>query len=52
MTVETDDHGVAIVRMTATSGTIHTVNIMVASPVTSGQVKFVVDVLPSNKKPV
>lgn len=44
ISVETDDEGYAGVRMYGTPGTINDVNILAASPVTSGQVKFIVRV--------
>ncbi len=51
ITVDTDDNGVARVRMIGTMGTINDVNILAASPVTSGQVKFVVVVQAQSKQP-
>ena len=45
ITVEANDAGVATVQFTAPPGTINHVNILVASPMTAGQAKFVVEVL-------
>jgi len=44
MTVEASSDGVAEAEFFATTGTIANVNILASSPVTSGQVKFVVDI--------
>lgn len=44
ITVRADDRGIAIARFTGSSGTLNDVNILAASPVTSGQVKFIVNV--------
>lgn len=44
MTVEADGQGIAQVKFYGISGTINDVNILAASPVASGQVKFVVNV--------
>lgn len=44
ITVAADDQGIATAEFVAPPGTINRVNILSASPVTSGQVKFVVDV--------
>lgn len=44
ITVRADEQGIAAARFTATSGTINDVNILAASPLTSGQLKFTVNV--------
>ncbi len=44
ITVRADDRGIATVRFTGSPGTINDVNIMAASPLNSGQAKFVVNV--------
>ena len=44
ITVAADDSGVATAEFLAAPGTIAEVNVLAASPVTSGQVKFVVDI--------
>jgi hypothetical protein len=44
ITVRADERGRARVKFTATPGTISDINILAASPVTSGQVKYVVNV--------
>jgi len=49
ITVLADENGVASTEFLATPGTINDVNILAASPMASGQVKFVVNVsLPSS----
>jgi len=42
ITVQADDSGVAQAKLTGTPGTFNNVNILAASPLTSGQVKFTV----------
>lgn len=44
ITVAADDSGVATAEFLASTGTIAKVNVLAGSPVTSGQVKFVVDI--------
>ena len=44
ITVQADGNGIATVRFTGSGGTINDVNILAASPVNSGQAKFVVNV--------
>ena len=44
ITVQADARGIASARFTATPGTIGQVDILAASPLTSGQVKFHVDI--------
>lgn len=44
ITVQAGDDGVAVARFTGTPGTINNVNILAASPMTSGQLRFVVNV--------
>lgn len=46
VTVVADDKGLAIATFTATPGTIADVNILAASPLSSGQAQFIVHVLP------
>ena len=46
ITVAANDGGAAVGRFTASSGTVNYVTILAASPVTSGQIQFVVNVLP------
>jgi len=43
--VKADDRGVATVRFISSGGTINNVNILAASPLNSGQAKFVVNVV-------
>jgi len=43
-TVRADDRGRARVKFASTPGTINDINILAASPVTSGQVKYIVNV--------
>lgn len=45
ITVEADDKGIAIATFIGTPGTFNEVNILAASPVTSGQAKFLVNVV-------
>lgn len=45
ITVQADDTGTATARFTGTPGTYNDVNIVAASPLTSGQAKFVVNIL-------
>lgn len=52
MTVQADGEGNAQVRFTGTPGTINNVNILAASPVTSGQLRYVVNVTQPRKSPV
>lgn len=44
ITVQADAEGIAVARFTGTPGTYNAVNILVASPLTSGQLKFIVNV--------
>jgi hypothetical protein len=44
ITVPADESGIASADFTATSGTLDRVNVMAASPMTSGQVDFAIDV--------
>lgn len=44
ITVRADDRGIATARFTGSSGTINDVNILAASPLNSGQAKFVVNI--------
>jgi hypothetical protein len=48
ITVKADENGVARAKFTATGGTINEVKILAASPMTTGQVKFTVNVQISN----
>lgn len=48
ITVEANDDGIAQAKFTATGGTIHEVKILAASPMTTGQVKFTVNVQIAN----
>lgn len=50
ITVEANEDGIAEARFTATPGTISNVNILAASPLTSGQLKYVVKVLPPSQQ--
>ena len=52
MTVQADGEGNAQVRFTGTPGTINNVNILAASPVTSGQLRYVVNVTRPRTSPV
>jgi len=45
ITVRADDKGIATARFIGSPGTINDVNILVASPVNSGQAKFAVNVV-------
>jgi hypothetical protein len=45
ITVAADEEGLAVARFTGTPGTANHVNILAASPVTSGQLHFIVDVV-------
>lgn len=45
ITVEADDKGIAIATFIGTPGTFNEVNILAASPMTSGQAKFLVNVV-------
>lgn len=45
ITVAADKDGVATAQFTGTPGTYNDVNILAASPMTSGQVKFVITVI-------
>ena len=45
ITVQADKQGIATARFVGSSGTINDVNILVASPVNSGQAKFAVNVV-------
>jgi len=44
ITVAADDQGIAVARFTATPGTVDAIHILAASPMTSGQLQFVIDV--------
>ncbi len=44
ITVRADDRGIATARFTGSPGTINDVNILAASPLNSGQAKFVVNI--------
>jgi hypothetical protein len=52
ITVAADEKGIATAVFTGTPGTINSVNILAASPMTSGQLNYVVNVsMPSGKPP-
>lgn len=51
-TVRADEHGVARVAFTATPGASHTLRVLAGSPLASGQITFVVDVLAQGIVPV
>jgi hypothetical protein len=44
VTVQADKQGIAAVTFVATPGTLNDANILAGSPLSSGQVKFVVDI--------
>lgn len=52
ITVRADDTGVARVEFTATPGASHTLRVLAGSPLASGQITFVVDVLAQGIVPV
>ena len=52
ITVQADRDGVAEVAFTATPGASHTLQVLAGSPLASGQVRFVVDVLNQGLVPV
>jgi hypothetical protein len=45
ITVAADEEGVAVARFTATTGTVDAIHILAASPMTSGQLQFTVEVV-------
>lgn len=49
ITVAADEQGIAQAEFTGTPGTVEDVNILVGSPMASGQVQFRVRVLPPNQ---
>ena len=52
ITVRADDKGVAKVTFTGTTGVINDVNILAASPLTSGQIKYIANITLPKKTPL
>ncbi len=52
ITVRANDKGVAQARFTGTTGVIHDVNILAASPMNSGQLKYIANVTLPKKSPL